>query len=132
VPDGWTDHPTGVSESNQYEWMCVRTKTDDLWSDWNGPTVWSKWGANGKDGDGVEYIYKRTTTNLSPDRPTEVSQEDDFVPEGWTDDPTGVNENNMYEWVCVRKYKEGIWSEFSNPALWAKWGDKGDQGNEGP
>lgn len=132
VPDGWTNHPTGVSESNQYEWMCVRTKTDDLWSDWNGPTVWSKWGANGKDGDGVEYIYKRTTTNLSPDRPTEVSQEDDFVPEGWTDDPTGVNENNMYEWVCVRKYKEGIWSEFSNPALWAKWGEKGDQGNEGP
>lgn len=132
VPDGWTDHPTGVSESNQYEWMCVRTKTDDLWSDWNGPTVWSKWGANGKDGDGVEYIYKRTTTNLSPDRPTEVSQEDDFVPEGWTDDPTGVNENNMYEWVCVRKYKEGIWGEFSNPALWAKWGEKGDQGNEGP
>lgn len=132
VPDGWTDHPTGVSESNQYEWMCVRTKTDDLWSDWNGPTVWSKWGANGKDGDGVEYIYKRTTTNLSPDRPTEVSQEDDFVPEGWTDDPTGVNENNMYEWVCVRKYKEGIWGKFSNPALWAKWGEKGEPGNEGP
>lgn len=132
VPDGWTDHPTGVSESNQYEWMCVRTKTDDLWSDWNGPTVWSKWGANGKDGDGVEYIYKRTTTNLSPDRPTEVSQKDDFVPEGWTDDPTGVNENNMYEWVCVRKYKEGIWSEFSNPALWAKWGEKGEPGKDGP
>ena len=132
VPDGWTDHPTGVSESNQYEWMCVRTKTDDLWSDWNGPTVWSKWGANGKDGGGVEYIYKRTTTNLSPDRPTEVSQEDDFVPEGWTDDPTGVNENNMYEWVCVRKYKEGIWSEFSNPALWAKWGEKGEPGKDGP
>ena len=131
VPDGWTDHPTGVSESNQYEWMCVRTKTDDLWSDWNGPTVWSKWGANGKDGDGVEYIYKRTTTNLSPDRPTEVGQEDDFVPEGWTDDPTGVNENNMYEWVCVRKYKEGIWSEFSNPALWAKWGEKGEPGKDG-
>lgn len=132
VPDGWTDHPTGVSESKQYEWMCVRTKTDDLWSDWNGPTVWSKWGANGKDGDGVEYIYKRTTTNLSPDRPTEVSQEDDFVPEGWTGDPTGVNENNMYEWVCVRKYKEGIWSEFSNPALWAKWGEKGEPGKDGP
>lgn len=132
VPDGWTDHPTGVSESNQYEWMCVRTKTDDLWSDWNGPTVWSKWGANGKDGYGVEYVYKRTTTNLSPDRPTEVSQEDDFVPEGWTDDPTGVNENNMYEWVCVRKYKEGIWSEFSNPALWAKWGEKGEPGKDGP
>lgn len=70
VPDGWTDNPTGVSESNQYEWMCVRTKTDDLWSDWDGPTVWSKWGANGIDGkdgrDGrIVYpagIYDATVT----------------------------------------------------------------------
>ena len=131
VPEGWNNNPTGITEGTPYEWMCNRIKTEDVWSDWNGPTVWSKWGANGKDGDGVEYIYKRTTTNQSPDRPTEVSQEDDFVPEGWDDDPTGVNENNMYEWVCVRKYKEGIWSEFSNPALWAKWGEKGEPGKDG-
>lgn len=78
VPDGWTDNPTGVSESNQYEWMCVRTKTDDLWSDWNGPTIWSKWGANGKDGvpgpagkDGrIVYpagIYDATVTYTATD-----------------------------------------------------------------
>lgn len=34
-----------------------------------------------------QNIYtKEATTNLSPDRPTEVSQEDDFVPEGGTDE----------------------------------------------
>lgn len=131
VPEGWNNNPTGITEGTPYEWMCNRIKTEDVWSDWNGPTVWAKWGANGKDGDGVEYIYKRTITNDSPDRPTEVSQEDEFVPDGWTDDPTGVNEDNMYEWVCVRKYKEGIWGEFSNPALWAKWGEKGEPGKDG-
>lgn len=131
VPEGWTNNPTSITEGTPYEWMCNRIKTEDVWSDWNGPTVWAKWGANGKDGDGVEYIYKRTITNVSPDRPTEVSQEDEFVPDGWTDDPTGVNEDNMYEWVCVRKYRDGFWGEFSNPALWAKWGEKGEPGKDG-
>ena len=131
VPEGWNNNPTGITEGTPYEWMCNRIKTEDVWSDWNGPTVWAKWGANGKDGDGVEYIYKRTITNVSPDRPTEVSQEDEFVPDGWTDDPTGVNEDNMYEWVCVRKYRDGFWGEFSNPALWAKWGEKGEPGKDG-
>lgn len=131
VPEGWTNNPTSITEGTPYEWMCNRIKTEDVWSDWNGPTVWAKWGANGKDGDGVEYIYKRTITNASPDRPTEVSQEDEFVPDGWTDDPTGVNEDNMYEWVCVRKYRDGFWGEFSNPALWAKWGEKGEPGKDG-
>ncbi len=131
VPAGWTDNPSGVSESNQYEWMCNRTKVEDTWSDWNGPTVWSKWGANGKDGDGVEYIYQRTSTNVAPDRPTGSSDEDEYVPGGWTDNPTGVSDRYMYEWVCIRKSKDGVWGEFSNPALWAKWGETGPTGLPG-
>lgn len=133
VPEGWNNNPTGITEGTPYEWMCNRIKTEDVWSDWNGPTVWAKWGANGKDGDGVEYIYKRTITNQAPDRPTDVSQEDDFVPEaeGWTDNPSGVNADNMYEWVCQRKYQNNTWGEFSTPALWAKWGEKGEPGKDG-
>lgn len=131
VPAGWTDHPSGISSTTQYEWMCVRTKTDDIWSDWSIPTIWAKWGSDGRDGDGVEYIYKRTITNQAPDRPTDVSQEDDFVPEGWTDNPSGVNADNMYEWVCQRKYQNNTWGEFSTPALWAKWGEKGEPGKDG-
>lgn len=130
VPAGWTDHPSGVSAANIYEWMCMRTKVSS-WTEWQGPTIWSKWGSDGRDGDGVEYIYKRTITNISPDRPTEVEQDDDFVPEGWTDNPLGVNADNMYEWVCSRKSKDGIWGAFSNPALWAKWGEKGEPGKDG-
>ena len=58
IRQGWTDHPTGISESYQCEWVCSHNlQTDGSWSEWEGPTIWSKWGANGKDGDGVEYIY---------------------------------------------------------------------------
>lgn len=130
VPAGWTDHPSGVSATKVYEWMCMRTKVSS-WTEWQGPTIWSKWGSDGRDGDGVEYIYKRTVTNISPDRPTDVEQDDDFVPEGWTDNPSGVNADNMYEWVCSRKSKDGIWGAFSEPALWAKWGEKGEPGKDG-
>lgn len=131
VPSGWSDNPTGISISQQYEWVCIRVKTNTTWSDWNGPTIWSKWGSDGRDGDGVEYIYRRTTTNTSPERPTDISQEDEFLPSGWTDNPTGVSSSYMYEWVCVRKFKEGSWGAFSEPALWAKWGEKGDPGRDG-
>ena len=65
---------------------------------------------------------------------------DDFVPTGWTDDPTGVTSANQYEWVSVRTGTSGAWSEFSTPSLWAKFGadgsagakgDKGDRGEAG-
>lgn len=131
VPEGWTDSPTGISSQIPYEWMCVRTKNKDVWSDWNGPTIWSKWGSDGRDGDGLEFIFKKTVTSVAPDRPTIVTQVDGYVPEGWTDNPIGVDASSMYEWVSQRKYKNDEWGEFSEPALWAKWGEKGDPGRDG-
>lgn len=29
----------------------------------------------------------------------------------------------------IRKFRDGLWGEFSNPALWAKYGDNGQTGN---
>ena len=77
IPGGWSDHPQGVDEKNQFEWMCTRTRSKEpnenggfAWGEWVGPVVWSKYGVNGKDGDGVEYIYIRTITNETPKNPT--------------------------------------------------------------
>lgn len=130
VPEGWTNHPTGISLEMQVEWVCTRTKQENgVWNNWSTPVMWSKYGVNGKDGDGVEYIYKLNNTGVAPDRPTEVSQEPEFVPDGWTDNPSGISASNKYEWVCIRKFRDGLWGEFSNPALWAKYGDNGQTGN---
>lgn len=149
--NGWYDNPQGVSETWQYEWVTQRVKPTAKagtgnWGNWQGPTLWSKWGEKGMDGDGYEYIYYRTQAeNIAPDTPVAANNTDDearpqaFIngvaqttssPGGmyWTDDPQGVRENLMFEWVSVRKKTDGVWSSFQKPAIWAKWGETGLSG----
>lgn len=138
VPDGWTDHPQGISEANKVEYVSNRQKKGGHWSAFSKPAIWSKWGTNGKDGDGVEYIFKLTTTADAPTVPTGTNT-DDSVPDGWTDDPTGTSESNPYEWVCSRKYDgetktwgayKGSSADPTKASLWSIW-QKGDTGNTG-
>lgn len=131
VPSGWYDNPQGVTSTCLYEWICVRYKISGVWGEFSSPVVWSKWGEKGMDGDGYEYIYKRTTISTSPSHPTEISQSEDFVPNGWTDEPAGVTSTYIYEWVCVRKKVNGVWGGFSTPAVWAKFGQDGSDGSDG-
>lgn len=140
IDQGWTDHPTGISESYQCEWVSSRTKDLETneWSEWVPCTIWSKWGVQGKDGDGVEYIYQRTKLPISPKEITDNNADrDEYIPQSapgeqpWTDDPTGVTQEFQYEWVSQRKYKGNThkWGNFSSPSLWAKYGDNGQDGN---
>lgn len=85
--------------------------------------------AFGKDGKGIEYIFKLQDTapsNPTPDNyatNTEYQRTDkEFVPSGWTDDPTGVTAANPYEWVCKRVSTNGHWGAFSEPAEYAHFG----------
>lgn len=138
IRQGWTDHPTGISEQYQCEWVCSHNlQTDGSWSEWSDPTIWSKWGVNGKDGDGVEYIYQITKLPASPEEITDNNpDQDEYIPQSapgeqpWTDNPTGVSKEFQYEWVSQRKYKGDThkWGNFSSPSLWAKYGDNGQDG----
>ena len=85
--------------------------------------------AFGKDGKGIEYIFK--LQNSGPSNPTpsdyatnaEYQRTDkEFVPSGWTDDPTGVDAVNLYEWVSKRVSTNGHWGPFSDPAEYAHFG----------
>lgn len=85
-------------------------------------------GENGKDAVQYEYIFKRTTTYSQPSTPG-TSQTDGYVPSGWTGESRGISATYPYEWRSQRtKSSEGIWSSFSTPKLWAKWGEQGLQG----
>ena len=68
--NGWTDHPSGISETYPIEAVIIRTKDSGVWSAYSNPTIWSMWGEDGMDGDGVEYIFAVAATNetsIDPD-----------------------------------------------------------------
>lgn len=71
----WTDNPQGVGIDKETgvfydnEWVCVRIKTDGVWGEWIGPILWSHYGENGTDGDGVEYIFTKTSTGAPISNP---------------------------------------------------------------
>lgn len=85
---------------------------------------------DGADGKDVEFIFRRTTTNAKPSIPA-TSQTDDYIPEGWTDDPVGPTISIPYEWVCKRIKKDEIWGDYSTPSLWVKYGFDGQPGSNG-
>lgn len=146
IPSGWTNHPTGVTASLMYEWVSQRylDKSTQKWGDWSTPGIWSRYSERGKDGDGYEYIYRRFSnyvggTSLAPGGqyypPANVDsseyQQDDYLPNGWTDNPTGPTDAIKYEYVWTRKKENSKWQAWKTGALWSKWGDKGDQGDPG-
>ena len=120
VPSGWTDSPSGITATYQYEWVCVRTKPSGsgTWSAFSRPVIWAKWGDKGTDGDGMEYIFQRTEVETAPSTPLTFSPNAGFVPSGWTDEPSGVSADYPFEWVSMRKKTNGIWGGFSEPTLW--------------
>lgn len=141
VPAGWTDHPKGVTKDVPYEYCSVAINTKGQWSpQWSQPFVWSHFGQNGMDGDGVEYIYYASliapTHNL-PETWTndEGFQNNEYIREGseWTDDPQDLEKKGpgYKQWVCVRKkYADAgsenvYWHAYSSPALWGYYSKDG-------
>lgn len=142
----WFDHPQGITRELQIEAQCYRRLDSETnkWTNWSGPYKWSLWGETGKDGDGIEYIFRLTTKNevdangvlkeqywppvtqSQVDAIGEAYQQDEYMPNGWDDDPGHVNETQCYQFVSKRKYKgdvgdEGKWLPFSTPTLWDKY-----------
>lgn len=128
----WSDN-NGETPDKYIGIYCDSLPTDSMiWSKYS----WSKW--KGDDGFGYEYIYKRTMTNSAPSTPTIASQNDNYVPSTWTDNPSGVSAKYKYEWLCYRKKVDGVWGKFIGSAantavaaLWAKFGTDGADGSDG-
>lgn len=152
----WYDRAQAIdSTNNKACWAAQRVKYSES-SDWiysESPIIWANWGSDGTDGDGVEYIFFLTDdahqaagkwysdadnfeisyTNAGTVNGVSTAYDntiDDWVPNGWTDEPQDVSlEGGFYEFCAVRKSKDGIWQEFSVPALWAKYAMDGKDGS---
>lgn len=143
VPVGWNDHPSGVTKEVQYEWCsCVVSNKGKWGTMWSEPFVWSHFGQNGMDGDGVEYIYYVALiapTNNLPESWTndEGFQNNEYIKygSGWTDNPQDLDSEEFgpgyKQWVSVRKKysdnegQDAYWHAYSSPALWSYYSKDG-------
>lgn len=124
----------GVGKSAEKQ-VKVSNSSDTNWNTftgtygWSEPQVWSSWGVDGVDGDGVDYIYLLITKeeynafargglsgyyeDESCNTLWSSTTETDGYPYSeintrvihWTDDPTGVSAEYPYELVSIRKTK---------------------------
>lgn len=111
------------------------------------PGTDGKPGADGKDGiDGstYEYIYFRGLVEEDkPSKPISDPNESDYYPKdvypsksdssillSWTDRAQGIDNIYKFEWRSERKKESSAkWSDFTEPILWAKYGEKGKDGD---
>ena len=87
-------------------------------------------GTDGEDGSEQEFIYTRNNTGETPPTPPRIQIDDwhGIDPNSgivWTDDPQGVDDEMMWEFVSTRVKELGVWSNYSTPVIWAKWGKQG-------
>lgn len=122
--------PTPTSSKFVYMSQAMLNASTNTFGTWSTPIrITGLNGENGADGTDIEFIYLRNTGD-TPSKPVSENK-DDYVPSGWTDSPSGITATYKYEWVCVRNKPSasGTWSAFSTPVIWAKWGDKGTDGD---
>lgn len=122
--------PTPTSSKFVYMSQAMLNASTNTFGTWSTPIrITGLNGENGADGTDIEFIYLRNTGD-TPSKPVSENK-DDYVPSGWTDSPSGITATYKYEWVCVRNKPSGSgsWSAFSTPVIWAKWGDKGTDGD---
>lgn len=154
VPANWHDNPQGVNVDHPYEWMAFRVKThseqdpEGTWGQFVGPTLWSHYGHNGTDGDGIEYIFYaaadgHTYGDSDPSAwsiTTEGFQDREYIAanSGWQDDPIVIENlgQGAKQWVSIRrKYAdeephqtfgtEPYWHAYSAPTLWSYYAKDG-------
>lgn len=157
VPDGWTDHPSGVDGSQwKIEAVSQRRIIGTMYGEWSKPVIWSNWGVEGKDGDGMEYIFYLTSGETV--RPALFAgstdsyyrsdgsivttsdaayQNSEFLPYEkngteylqWSDDIESPTVSMKALWVATRKRRDGVWGAFSEPKFWARYAEDGKDGD---
>lgn len=112
-----------------YKWSTILK-----WGNWSDPSIWSKYGVNGQDGDGVQYIYMKNkgTPPVNP-TPADYSTNDAYqeVNNEWLP-PIGVqyeslipppenHPNRANDTDIIYRYEEndetkiiGVWTDNPN------------------
>lgn len=138
VPQGWQDTAIALDETaNRYVYASWRVwdKQTQRWGSFQPPILWGNWGVKGEDGDGVQYVFKlfdheltdteRETTYKPTRQGLEPTQEGEWIPAGWSDDPLSTTSQMKWCYCSTIKRIGGEWGDFEKLALWTKWSEDG-------
>ena len=129
----WYDRAQPISIENPVEYMAQRSKKPDEkeWT-YTEPIIWSHWGEDGTDGDGVEYIFATTKTDSNSslvlpvysslnDSQKKIFQIDDFVPsKKWFDKPKSKDKAQE---ILGESFNETEWNSQYGFIVSSGWSD---------
>jgi hypothetical protein len=58
-----------------------------------------------------------------------LAQSSDNPPLDWTDNPTGIDQQNRYEYETYRINNNGTWESWQSPRIRSAWGERGIDGD---
>lgn len=142
----WEDDPISVTNSSPVCWVCTRKQYykengDQKWGSYEGPTIWAKYGKDGKDGGGrTVFVY----TSSDVHNPIPAIQ----APKGgtWNSDTNELvgleSGDGIYEWNTNPTNEGFVWQSVgsfnSAGTLIGEWsdpfcltGEKGENGTDG-
>ena len=140
LTDGWAIAPTNPDvNAGIYTWMSQSYVTpgqngaSDTYGTWTTPIrITGGQGEDGADGTDIEFVYTRNNTGVAPAAPATNQTDDWHGTSGgitWTDNPQGVQADMMYEYVSMRYKRQDVWTAYTTPVIWSKWGEKGMDGD---
>ena len=112
--------------------MTFAFVSNGVYGSWTSPVcITGKDGEAGTDIAEKEQIYKTAGEGETVYKPANNENVDDYVPEGWTDNPQGVSDTVPCEWTCIRtkNTSTGKWNDWEGPILWAHYGHNGTDGD---
>ena len=142
VPQGWSDTAIPTDDTNnKYVYIAIREKAaghNQQWGAFSAPALWSNWGMQGIDGDGVQYLYKLFDHELSdaertsgiPANATFNNTTKEWEAAGWSDDPQAPTSAMPFCYCSIIQKLNGQWQtitggygRFQKLGLWSKWAD---------
>ncbi len=141
----WHDAAPDLTAEEPYLFQCQRPVTGApstgaaIAAPWSAPRLIGRYGTDGRDGPGIEYVFRTTADHTRPATPIGGRGRDDHVPTGWFDDAQDVSAAMPYLWVSTRAAPASdgsghAWGPWRPPTLWSRWappGEKGDTGEKG-
>lgn len=127
----WVPNATNPNKG-YYTWMTFAFVSNGVYGSWTNPVcITGKDGEAGTDITGKEQIYKTAGEGETVSKPDNNPDINDYVPEGWTDNPQGVSATVPCEWTCVRikNTETNKWDDWKGPVLWAHYGHNGTDGD---